>query len=380
MLPEATDIHGAFYHELRAYAQTQGIRRSRAPYDQMVNAPSNNPAGAATAQGAAPEREESLAAAVQRLERTIAEMQFERERMMRRRRTQVLLIGVAISLCVHVVLLIYLAMMHRAGGGGGRPDAVTFEFATVNDDKLTELDTQALNELEPEITSDVIESSTDAPDAILDASMIGDPTELSLSGLDSTLGGSGQGGGLGEGSTLGGAGAGTSFFGVSSRGTRFAYIVDRSGSMQQGNKMFTAMSELAKSVSALPDYAHFYILLFSSGVTQPPSQNGWMRARKPTVEQIVRELNQIDPGGGTEPLPAFIQVYSLDVRPDVIFFLTDGEIPMSTFPEEVAALNSRGKRVIINTIAFGDAGGQEQLKQIARESGGVFRFVPTGGN
>ena len=64
------------------------------------------------------------------------------------------------------------------------------------------------------------------------------------------------GGGAGEGGHgLRAAARGPRFFGISSRGNRFAYIVDRSGSMGQARKMPTAIRELEQSLQALPDYA-----------------------------------------------------------------------------------------------------------------------------
>ena len=72
-------------------------------------------------------------------------------------------------------------------------------------------------------------------------------------------------------------------------------------------------------------------------------------------------------------------MFSLKVRPDVIFFLTDGEIPDLT-AVEIAAMNGRGKRVVINTIAFGDPASQALLKEVAMQSGGVYRFVDPAGN
>ena len=70
------------------------------------------------------------------------------------------------------------------------------------------------------------------------------------------------------------------------------------------------------------------------------------------------------------------QVFSIEERPDVIFFLTDGEIPRAEETlETVTLLNSRGRRVVINTIAFGDPASQELLREIARRSGGIYRFV-----
>jgi hypothetical protein len=188
----------------------------------------------------------------------------------------------------------------------------------------------------------------------------------------------GGGGGGGDGMSMGGGGADVSFFGVSSRGTRIAYIVDTSGSMSEGTKIRTAMAELARSIDALPDYASFYVVLFNSGAGTAPWQKGWLRARPQEKNRMIRWLDEVSPGGGTQPLPAFNLVFALDVRPDVIFFMTDGQIPAET-PMRVAELNGRGGRVVINTIAFGDPTGQDLLKQIAEQSGGAYRFVAAGG-
>jgi len=111
----------------------------------------------------------------------------------------------------------------------------------------------------------------------------------------------------------------------------------------------------------------------------PPMQDGWSRARERTISTLVRWLNNVTAGGGTQPMSAFQRVFELETRPDVIFFLTDGEIPRET-ATRVADLNSRGKRVVINTIAFGDSTSLEQLKQIAIDSGGQCREVHAGTN
>jgi Mg-chelatase subunit ChlD len=143
--------------------------------------------------------------------------------------------------------------------------------------------------------------------------------------------------------------------------------------------MATSMRELARSLESLPDYAEFYIVLFSTNFIEPPMQKGWTRARKSAVRQVVRWLSQLDPNGGTQPRPAFLQVFSLTVRPDVIFFMTDGQVQEFT-AEECATLNDRGKKSVINTIAFGDPSSQDLLKEIARQSGGLYRFVPSSGS
>ncbi|MCZ6834683.1 MAG: VWA domain-containing protein, partial [Planctomycetota bacterium] len=247
------------------------------------------------------------------------------------------------------------------------------EFAILQEEELTQLemtefdslDTDAIQDLET-LPEESAEFSPDIPAVEM---------EFASSGSLPTLGGSGSGEDFG----LEGGTAGTSFFGVSSSGTRFAYIVDKSGSMGNGTKMLVAKREMARSIQSLPDYAHFYILMFSGGVLAPHFQDDWMRAKKTTVARVIRWLNnEVDPGGGTQPRDAFERIFALETRPDVIFFLTDGEITGFS-AEEIAAFNRRGKRVVVNTIAFGDPSSQALLKEIASQSGGVYRFVPTSG-
>ena len=216
----------------------------------------------------------------------------------------------------------------------------------------------------------------DSPSADLAVDATAANLEVSNAGSMPTLGGSGDGSGD---DTLGGGSAGTSFFGVSSRGSRFAYVVDVSGSMGQQRKIHIAMRELARSISALPDYAYFYVVLFSTEAQLPSMQEGWTRARPNTVRKFVRWFGQVEPRGGTNPRPAFERIFALDERPDVIFFMTDGQITNFT-ADELPSTKSRGKNVVINTIAFGDPASQDLLRAIARQTGGTYRFVSAGDN
>jgi len=299
-------------------------------------------------------------------------MELQRDLEMRRRRRNLLFVGVSLSLLVHMALMGYLNLFHRSVPQASGPQPVSIEFAVLQETELTQLENLQFDDLVPEVPLDsqdlsetelAMELADDVSTAVLD---------ITAAGAVPALTGTGRG----KASTLGGGGAGTSFFGVTSRGTRFAYIVDVSGSMGQQRKMDVAMRQLARSIETLPDYAYFYVVLYASEITLPPSQRGWTRARPSAVSRLIRWLNQLDPRGGTRPVPAIKQVFSIEPRPDVIFFLTDGEIPRA---EETLAtvtqLNSRGRRVVINTIAFGDPASQELLREIARRSGGIYRFV-----
>ncbi len=311
-------------------------------------------------------------------ETSIRQLEEERRREVGGRRRNLLLLGLLLSLLAHLGLMVYLHLVRRGLPAGPAGNAASIEFAVMSAQELTPLGDMRLEELAPDLTA---ESQGQASDEGVQLEPDVSSSGLAASGAGAvpTLGGSGTGSGSGSGgaSTLGGGGGGggTSYFGISSRGTRFAYIVDVSGSMGQNRKIEVAMREMARSIEALPDYAWFYVVLFSSEIMMPRMLEGWTRARPATISGLIRWLNDVDPGGGTQPAPAFVQVFSLDRRPDAIFFLTDGQIPPDV-SSIVAALNGKGRRVVITTIAFGDPSGQDQLKDIARESGGVFRFVP----
>jgi len=251
---------------------------------------------------------------------------------------------------------------------------VSIKFAVIQEAELTQLQELQFDDLVPEVPFEIQDTAEQDPALDLAPEISAAELEIAQSGSVPRLTGSGSG----EGLTLEGGGAGTTFFGVSSRGTRFAYIVDISGSMSDQGKIEVCMRELARSIEVLPDYASFYVVLFNSEITAPPMQKGWTRARDGTVDRFTRWLEQVDPGGGTRPQPAFRQVFSLENRPDVIFFLTDGVIPRETVAV-VAALNGRGRRVAVNTIAFGDPASQAFLKEISHRSGGVYRYVSSDG-
>ena len=297
----------------------------------------------------------------------------QRKELVRRQWMKLLLVGGLVSILVHVMLMILLGSIYRWLPGGSGVESVTYEFAILQEEELTQFQEILLDDISTEKIEDLI--GLDESTEILQPHIA--PVEMGIaeSGGLATLGGSGEGEGFG----LSGGGSGTSFFGVSSKGTSFAYIVDKSGSMSDGIKMAVAKREMVRSIQRLPDYAQFYIVMFSSDIQMPSFQDGWMRARKSMISRVIRWLNnEVDPRGGTDPRTAFLQVFSLKTRPDVIFFLTDGEITNFT-ALELAAMNKRGKKVVINTIAFGDPSSQDLLKDIAAQSGGVYRFVPANG-
>ena len=316
--------------------------------------------------------------AVSRVQQAVQLMKEHRQRIVDERRRRMLIVGVSASLLLHLLLLIYLGLVYRGGGGDGAGDGgVTYQLAILTEEELSDIEESTFDELQTEAVSSFESSEAPIQTDALPASAPSSTTLTATSGGGGVpaLGGSGSGSGEGIGLGGGGGGGTTSFFGIGSKGSRFAFIIDISGSMSEAAKLEIAKRELVGAINALPDYAHFYVLLFNNDFIEPPNQKGWTRAKKNAVKQFVTWLTEVDPNGGTAPRSSFLQVFSLDVRPDVIYFLTDGQFQDIT-AEEVSTLNKSGKRAVINTIQFGDRGGEELLRQIARASEGVYRFVP----
>jgi len=301
--------------------------------------------------------------------------------MVRERWMHLLLLGFALSVVFHVIWILYLwTQKVEAPGANDRPASVEI----------------ALQELPPtvEVVNDQVELPDPSPTPIgpvtteLDPEPMSalstetaptDPGMIEAPGIGAIAGGGGAGTGIGIGSGRGGGG--TSFFGVGGRGTRFAFIVDISGSMQFENRMVTAISELKRSIAALPDFAQFYVVLFASQEFRPDFEaDGWLKATRGNKNRMSQWLDTQVPSGGTMPTSAFDVVLRLPQPPDVIFFLTDGAIQDGTFLYQLENLTKDfSHRLSINTIGFSAEAGSEILQQIARQYRGVYRFVPTRG-
>jgi len=306
--------------------------------------------------------------------------ELERERIRRRDRWTLILIGLAVSVPLHAAIAIWLMSILLARPGPIGAGEVTFELAVLPTPALEESATSEM----PDAAAPAVETAVETIDANALSSIEPQAATERLGTGALEAGGSGAAGEAGApaggagGLGPGGGGGGTSFFGIGGRGQRFAYIVDVSGSMSTGERLPTAIHELKRSIAALPDFASVYVCLFHTVPVPQPFANGWVRARPANVARYAQWLDQQRPQGGTEPRPAFEASFILSPPPDVIFFLTDGEIPEQT-ADLVAQLNAKQKRkVTVHAIAFSSDAGQEQLRRIARESEGTFRFVPVG--
>ncbi len=299
----------------------------------------------------------------------------EQQRQARKARLRTLLLwAILISILFHIGLMVCLHLIDRARAAQAVQEFQVSIATLLPDEELTDLPESDLTQPTEAALASLDQLLEERQQTELTADSSAAQLEITGVGATPTLGGAGSRSNVGG---LGGSGAAGSFFGITTAGRRFAYIVDMSGSME-GDLMQQAKAELRRSIRALPDFAKFFIVFYSDHLEEPPSQEGWMLARAPTIRSISNWVQSVHADGATDPLPAFNRVFGLKERPDVIFFLTDGVITSMT-AENVSALNNRGLRTVINTIAFGNDSSQDLLSRIAIESGGVYRFVKSRG-
>jgi hypothetical protein len=302
--------------------------------------------------------------------------------MTRERWMHLLLFGFAISVIIHASIMVRLWWVRLPG----------------REERAAETIELALQQLPPQVEmpdeSVALPDPTDAPagpvsldpealpnlsmDAASDNPNADDIGAPEAPGVGAIAGNGGAGSALGIGS--GSGGGGTSFFGVGGRGSRFAFVVDVSGSMEAEGRMTAAMAELKRSIAALPDYSQFYVVLFSSAPRIPEAGvRGWIRASRANIASVRSWIDEQGPTGGTDPTEALRMCFALPQAPDVIFLLTDGEIPPDTAFMIRQYRSQTRREPVINTIGFSSEAGKEPLIQIAEENRGIFRFVPTRG-
>ncbi len=158
------------------------------------------------------------------------------------------------------------------------------------------------------------------------------------------------------------------FFGQTGRGQRIVYVIDRSGSMA-GSFDFLR-SELQRSIRDLKYSQKFHVILFNGTITQAPP------IRLAANIAVNRKrcfdfLDQVQPEGKTEPIAAMRKAFSY--KPDLIFFLTDGEFDRALI-DRLREWN-RKKRVRIFTLGYLYAPGAELLKTIAADNNGTYTFI-----
>jgi hypothetical protein len=240
--------------------------------------------------------------------------------------------------------------------------------------------------------TDEIAAPVGASDALADVASIG---ALGLRGIGT---GGGSGGGLGKGHGPGegdgtGPGSATGMFGLRDEGRRIVYVFDRSESM---NSVFTyqysdgksksitslqaAKDELLKSVNELSDGGEFAMVFYNDFAMAFPDHyaaDGISHADERTKELAQQFSYQLVAEQNTNHLAGLEM--ALELEPDVIFLLTDGEEkddPTSAALRRIMKLRKRAN-TRINVIHFCyEERPHSSLAALAKRTDGQFKSIP----
>lgn len=192
------------------------------------------------------------------------------------------------------------------------------------------------------------------------------------------------GGGARSGRPGGGGGgeATVAVFGVKGSGHKFVYAFDRSISMD-GAPLRAAKEQLLYSLASLDTIHQFQILFFNHKLSVFDLTGGQNRiafADEKNLRNARAYVEGVSADGGTDREAALLK--ALAYSPDVIFFLTDADDPMSVGEVQKVIQRARRAGTAISVIEFGRGSDPKRnnfLVQIARETGGQYGYVDTNG-
>lgn len=167
-------------------------------------------------------------------------------------------------------------------------------------------------------------------------------------------------------------------FGNEASGKKFVFLFDRSISME-GLPLQAAKAQLLSGLNALETNHQFQIIFFNHEplLWNFPTKNPQLVNATVAHRQLAKKFVEgIAAYGGTYRRSALL--HALNLRADVIYFLTDADAPMagSDILESVRLARQTG--TAIHTIEFGilpNPTRKNFLKQLARYSGGQYVYI-----
>ena len=263
----------------------------------------------------------------------------------------------------------------------------------------------------PKLAVKSITAQVQLPEMEMDALDLSDLTDKMELGKLGGMGGGGMGlggagGGFGQGIGRGGA---FNFLGQTAFGTRVVYVVDVSGSMEavgDGGKtrMAVLKRELDKSLSRVPAGSQFQVICFSDfawahNVVNPTmgekfekarwdiTSAEWKKAKIPAFAYLQGNLFNINESrklvtdmptnGGTNWGAGLLMALKGNPRPDIIFFMTDGQrVDEQGWIDIITEENHRfGKPAVIHTSVMMETDAAEEMNRLAKSNGGTFTVV-----
>ena len=177
---------------------------------------------------------------------------------------------------------------------------------------------------------------------------------------------------------------------IEGQGDRFAFIIDRSGSMASDNRLAHAQQALSRTLEKMEPDKKFFVYFFDHE-TEPMEFGDMLEATPANVNEVLPWIQGKTPRGSTNPRGALQETFD-NLNPHTIWLLTDGTFssssisagadgnivstPLGPVPELIKKLN-KGRGVRVNTIGFARQESEVDpgLKAIAEQNGGTYTFI-----
>lgn len=189
------------------------------------------------------------------------------------------------------------------------------------------------------------------------------------------------------------------FLGTKAKGNRFVFLIDYSASMKT-NQLKVMKNELIKTLNTFNGSVQVSLVFFSGpaflagenaqGIRanwdnpgggfhnfvpkkgwKPPVPK-WMACTSGTKSRLSKFVQETPVTGGTDWRNPFRMAYTMNPRPQVIFFMTDGA---TKNPEETIAMVKKNRTIQVNSIAFGipSKNAEAPMQEMAKMTRGTFK-------
>ena len=190
----------------------------------------------------------------------------------------------------------------------------------------------------------------------------------------------------------------SNFMGVKSKANKILFIIDYSASMRGRDKVMRY--ELCKAIDKLPAVGSFAVLFFSGPTWvagedaqalhkkwkgdqkigwkpvdgYEPKRPKWLPVTPSNKKKLIKAVYDTSLTFGTVWDNSFEWAFYMNPKPDVVYFMTDGNAPDKFKGMDI--IKAKKGRTKIYTIGYGaPAGAKGPLEEIAAMSGGKSKFV-----
>ena len=176
----------------------------------------------------------------------------------------------------------------------------------------------------------------------------------------------------------------TTFMNIVGVGRSFVYVIDTSSSMD-GPRLRQAKSQLKASLRLLQPNQQFAVILYNETTRRlklrRQAEQPLYFATEVNRQIAAQEIDSIISDAGTDHRPAILE--ALMLRPDVLYFLTDGDEPeLST--NDLKDIRHAATATTIHVIRFGDGVWNRRsdnwLQKLASQNQGEYRELAVPAN